>query len=68
MELIRTDTWVEKKKLKERSDLETELKVMVLDEIKNKSLEILRSNSEQVSKLVNLMSEKSNQNLRHQEF
>ena len=59
MELIKTDTWIVKKKQKERSDLETELKVMVLDEIKNKSLEILRSNSEQVSKLVNLMSEKS---------
>ena len=59
MELIRTDTWVEKKKLKERSDLETELKVMVLEDIRNKSLQILDSNNDQVLKLVDSMSKKS---------
>jgi LAO/AO transport system kinase len=59
VDLIKTDTWIAKKKQKERLDLETELKVMVLDEIKNKSLEILNSNNDQVSQLVNLMSEKS---------
>jgi LAO/AO transport system kinase len=59
VDLIKTDTWIAEKKQKERLDLETELKVMVLDEIKNKSLEILNSNNDQVSQLVNLMSEKS---------
>ncbi|VFJ15422.1 methylmalonyl Co-A mutase-associated GTPase MeaB [Candidatus Nitrosocosmicus franklandus] len=58
VELIRTDTWLAKKKQKERSDLETELKSIVIEEIKNKSLQILDSNNNQISKLVNSMSEK----------
>jgi hypothetical protein len=58
MELIKTDAWIAKKKQKERSDLETELKSMVLDEIKKRSLQILNSNNNQVLKLVDSMSEK----------
>jgi LAO/AO transport system kinase len=58
MELLKTDAWIAKKKQKERSDLETELKAMVLDEIKKRSLQILNSNNNQVLKLVDSMSEK----------
>lgn len=59
MDLIKTDTWVAKRKDKERSDLETELKTMVLEEIRKKSLQIIDSKNDEVLKLVNAMLEKS---------
>src|SRR3712207_8713634 len=34
-DLIKTDKWFDNRKKKERSDLETELKVMVLEEIRS---------------------------------
>ena len=59
MDLIKTDTWVAKRKDKERSDLETELKTMVLEEIRKKSLQVIDSKNDEVLKLVNAMLEKS---------
>lgn len=59
MDLIKTDTWVAKRKDKERSDLETELKTMVLEEIRKKSLQVIDSKHDEVLKLVNAMLEKS---------
>ena len=59
MDLIKTDTWVAKRKDKERSDLETELKTMVLEEIRKKSLQIIDSKNDEVLKLVKAMLEKS---------
>ncbi|MDQ2684339.1 MAG: methylmalonyl Co-A mutase-associated GTPase MeaB [Thermoproteota archaeon] len=58
-DLIKTDKWLENRKEKERSDLETELKVMVLEEIKNKSLRIMDSNREKISILINSLLEKT---------
>ena len=62
MDLIKTDTWVAKRKDKERSDLETELKTMVLEEIRKKSLQIIDSKNDEVLKLVKAMLEKSKAN------
>jgi LAO/AO transport system kinase len=59
IDLIKTDTWLAKRKEKERSDLETELKTMVLEEIRKKSLQIIDSNNDKVLNLVNSMLEKS---------
>lgn len=59
IDLIKTDTWLAKRKEKERSDLETELKTMVLDEIRKKSLQIIDSNNDKVLNLVNSMLDKS---------
>lgn len=58
-DLIKTDKWLENRKEKERSDLETELKVMVLEEIKNKSLRVMDSNREKISILINSLLEKT---------
>jgi LAO/AO transport system kinase len=40
-DLINTEDWVSKKKKKEREDLKAELKMMVLDEVREKSLLVL---------------------------
>jgi hypothetical protein len=57
--LIKSDDWTSKKKIKEREDLKTELKLMVIDEVKEKSLQLLDSKSLQIDKLVDSMLDKS---------
>jgi len=57
--LIKSDDWTLKKKIKEREDLKTELKLMVIDEVKEKSLQLLDSKSLQIDKLVDSMLDKS---------
>jgi hypothetical protein len=59
MELIKTDDWKNKRKDKERTDLENELKTMVLREIRKKSLKIIDSNNAKVLELVKSMLDKS---------
>jgi LAO/AO transport system kinase len=58
-DLISTDDWISKKKKKEREDLKTELKLMVLDELREKSLQVLNSKSTEINRLVDSMLEKS---------
>ena len=57
--MIKSDDWTSKKKIKEREDLKTELKLMVIDEVKEKSLQLLDSKSLQIDKLVDSMLDKS---------
>ncbi len=57
-DLIKTDKWIENRKNKQRYDLETELKVMVIEEVKNRSLQIMSSQSEKISLLINSIIEK----------
>ncbi len=59
IDLINTDDWIAKKKEKEREDLKTELKLMVLDEVIEKSLQVLNSKRMEISKLVDSMIDKS---------
>jgi LAO/AO transport system kinase len=59
IDLIKTDDWISKKKEKEREDLKTELKLMVLNEVREKSLQVLNSKSMEISKLVDSMIDKS---------
>ena len=59
IDLIKSDDWTSKKKIKEREDLKTELKLMVIDEVKEKSLQLLDSKSLQIDKLVDSMLDKS---------
>ncbi len=59
VELIKTDDWKNKRKDKERTDLENELKTMVLREIRKKSLKIIDSNNAKVLELVKSMLDKS---------
>ncbi|HKX96330.1 MAG TPA: methylmalonyl Co-A mutase-associated GTPase MeaB, partial [Candidatus Nitrosocosmicus sp.] len=44
---------------KEREDLKAELKLMVLDEVREKSLQILNSKNMEINKLVDSMLDKS---------
>ena len=58
-DLIKTDDWISRKKKKEREDLKAELKLMVLDEVKEKSLQVLNSKSTEINNLVDSMIDKS---------
>ena len=59
IDLINTDDWTSKKKIKEREDLKAELKLMVIDEVIEKSLQLLDSKSLEIDKLVDSMLDKS---------
>jgi putative protein kinase ArgK-like GTPase of G3E family len=59
IDLINTDDWISKKKIKERQDLKAELKLMVIDEVREKSLQLLNSKNLQIEKLVDSMLNKS---------
>lgn len=58
-ELIRSADWVAKRNQRERADLETELKLMVLDEIRTKALETMKLKSAEVDKLIDSMVRKT---------
>lgn len=59
IDLINTDDWISKKKEKEREDLKTEIKLMVLDKVREKTSQVLNSKSMEISKLVDSMIDKS---------
>lgn len=57
--LVKAKDWILKKKQKERAILESELKEMVLDGIKERALKILNSNKLEINKLIDSMVNKS---------
>lgn len=59
IDLINTDDWISKKKEKEREDLKTEIKLMVLDKVREKTSQVLNSKSMEISKLVDSLIDKS---------
>ena len=58
-DLISIDDWISKKKKKDREDLKAELRLMVLDEVRERSLQVLNSKSIEINKLVDSMLDKS---------